>query len=205
MKTKKTLIIIAALALLIVLSGVIYASGMGKRLTDIFVPADEAEEFESSIFDAKGKVPEKTPDPYTELSTSDRFKAIATDEQKKLLEETERYDFLGPVSQYEKRMLQILGEIPENTPYITRERAVEILEGIDPASYASPDDYENAVVAAFNEIAAAPEFDGGSGMRIAVYFTDAAPTGYIRIRLGKVEYHKLSDDTVELLASCIEG
>ncbi|MBQ1817309.1 MAG: hypothetical protein II124_01620 [Clostridia bacterium] len=203
MKSKKIVIIIVSLAVLLIIGGIVYAAGMGKRLTNIFVPADEADEFEAE-FSGYGTQPERTLDPYTEMTTSDKFKAIATEEQKEQLRQTKRYDFLGTVDQYEKRMLQILGEIPEDTPYLTREKAVEILAGIDPSSFPTVDEFESAVIAAFNESAVAPEFDGGSGFHIVVYFTDAEPTGYIRIRAGVVDYHSLADGTVEVLSSIFQ-
>ncbi len=116
---------------------------------------------------------------------SDRFLVKATEEQKAELEAYAHYDFLGGQSWsvgYKRKMLQLLGELPEDAPRITLEQATRILNSIDMREYEDQEtEWIFIVSREFNKITGAPDWEGGSGMLRMCYFLDDEPMSYIML------------------------
>ena len=176
---KKILIITLVVVLFIVCGGLIAFAEASGALDGLFSGAPKVSEPE-------------------ELTLAERFEKYATDEQKKALEDSETYDFLGWKYWYERRIRIILGEIPEDSPRITLEQAREICEHFSKIEENDVDKRNAELVAAFSEYAV-PDYDGGSGFRSTFYFLDDEPTGYILIRWDSVTYYDLVNGTKEVL------
>ena len=169
----------------------------------VLVPPDQAEEFVAKLdAEAYERAEHKYVEPPYEPDVYERFEANATPEQKAELKAYARSFDIGNWIWYTRKQLELMGEIPEDTPYITLEQARKICSEFDPSAYPSIDSMENGLVMAFNAYSV-PDFDGGSGFRTIVYFLDAEPTGLISISLGRVVYKDLVNGTTEVLLSLI--
>ena len=124
---------------------------------------------------------------------------IASEDQKARLDNIQKEDFLGAVGTYTKQIKIIMNELPETVPNITKAQAIDICSEVNVEDYASADDFEYDITQRFNEIAGAPDFEGGSGFRRIVYFIDDAHSKYIIIRLGNVEYVDNETDECEVI------
>lgn len=99
---------------------------------------------------------------------------------------------------YVKQLKILYGEIPADAPYLTREKAIEICQGLTDL----PNDmgeFEWEVTKAFNAYAFAPDFEGGSGIIHRIYYTDESRNTYIDVMLGSVYYRDRSTKEMELI------
>lgn len=69
----------------------------------------------------------------------------------------------GSIGYYERAALTIIGDLPDNQKRLSLAEAEKLVDSKD-----NPRD----IVDAFNEIAGAPDFEGGSGITWAIYFLD---------------------------------
>lgn len=136
---------------------------------------------------------------YETVPLIDRAFDLANDTQKAQLEELKANNH-GPYDSYKKDIYLIMGALDPATPYLTREKAEEILAGIHPSENMDYSDYEAEVKARFDKYAGAPDYDGGSGIARAYYYTDASHTAMIRIWLGLVEYVDADGNAAKLAA-----
>ena len=84
----------------------------------------------------------------------------------------------------------IMGEIPEDTPRLTVEVAERICKAYPiPSENESPDKIDDDIEELFNEVAGAPDLDGGSGIHFRHYYlNDNDDSEYIRLTDGIVRY-----------------
>jgi hypothetical protein len=170
----------------------------------VLVPADQAEEFVAKLdAEAYERAEHKYVEPPYEPSVYERFEASATPEQKAELKAYAQSFDIGTWIWYTRKQLELMGEIPEDTPYITLEQARKICSEFDPSAYPSIDSMENGLVMAFNAYSV-PDFDGGSGFRTIVYFLDADGNRYIKISMGTVTYYDRVNNTSEELLSILD-
>ena len=119
---------------------------------------------------------------------------VATDEQKRKLCEIHDNRELGYWEEaYERRVAEIMGLIPENWPRVSVSDAKRILqEMIDEELITQEREFPtNLVKERFNEIAFAPDMDGGSGMICVRYYIDSTKTDFIEVSAGRyrARYH----------------
>lgn len=86
---------------------------------------------------------------------------------------------------YTRKILTIMGVMPEDAPYLTVEDAKRLIEEMK-AEGILDDFYSNAYLVRdrFNTVATAPDMDGGSGFTIIRYAVDADHVKYIEIHSG---------------------
>lgn len=124
----------------------------------------------------------------------------ATPEQREQLETFKAsLDSPGSCSDYPKQILLIMGDLPEDTPGITLEQARAIAATLDIDDFSRFEAQENEIIERFNEIAGAPDYDGGSGFRTAIYYVDGDPSKCIFICLGSIEYYDVTNHISETL------
>lgn len=133
-----------------------------------------------------------------------RCYSIASDEQKALLDNIEKDSSLGAVGTYTKQIKIIMNDLPETMPYLTKEQAISLCSTLNLGDYISTDEFEYAVAQLFNQVAGAPDFEGGSGIHRAIYYTDDTHAQYIVIRLGQVEYVDNQENTTETILSILQ-
>ena len=106
----------------------------------------------------------------------------------------------GLESGYIKQILILENKIPADAPYLTKEKAIEICNGLMDLP-TKEEKWENAVMTAFDEVAYAPDFKGGSGMTRIIYFTDETHSKVIMIAGFRVYYkdYDLPDAPLEIL------
>ena len=129
----------------------------------------------------------------------DYFERVATPEQKAELEEAEPIDGMHNKLYWKKKILQILGIIPEDLPHLTIEQALAVCEKLDPNDYEGPNSWERAVVIEMDKYAVTPDYDGEGGITIRRYLIDDVPTGYISVFGCGVTYRDLVNGTEEVL------
>lgn len=199
--TKKRVIIICVLGIMVLtMFGVAYASSTG-----LFTNGDAADLWaleQDALKDAQKAGKDNLIIEEADLLTRSYQNASA--EQKALLDNIDTEEFLGAVGTYTKQIKIIMNELPSNTPHITLEQAVNICSMIDIDSYDNVDDFEYAIAQQFNQIAGAPDFEGGSGIHRAVYFLDDDHSTYIIITLGCVKYVDTQSNVSETLLSTLK-
>lgn len=129
-------------------------------------------------------LPKETAEPNDIFSVSFRN---ANEEQKEKLMAIEG----GLVRAWHVREIKtIMGEIPEDTPRLTVEVAERICKAYPiPSENESPDKIDDDIAELFNEVAGAPDLDGGSGIHFRHYYlNDNDDSEYIRLTDGFVSY-----------------
>lgn len=121
------------------------------------------------------------------LSLYEKNYAKATDAQKKQLENIQTGKMSRYGHEYTKQILIIMGELPADTPRITLEQARSICKDIQEKN-PSYEEFAPTVLAAFNEIAGAPDYDGGNGLRFRDYYLNDQQTEVIRVFGTNVGY-----------------
>ena len=112
--------------------------------------------------------------------------SIATPEQETKLEGIHYDLYFGYVKEmYTRKILTIMGAIPEDAPYLTLDDANRLIAEMK-AEGLLDDIAENlySIRARFNAVATAPDVDGGSGFQIIFYAVDAEPKAYVAIHSG---------------------
>ncbi|MBR0136592.1 MAG: hypothetical protein IJM18_10330 [Clostridia bacterium] len=170
----------------------------------VLVPPDQAEEFVAKLdAEAYERAEHKYVEPPYEPGVYERFEASATPEQKAEIKAYAQSSNLGTWIWCTRKQLELMGEIPEDTPRITLEQAKKICAGFDPSEYKSVSELEYDLTRAFNTYTV-PDFDGGSGISIVTYLLDADGNRYIKISMGTVTYYDRVNNTSEELLSILD-
>ena len=155
-----------------------------------FIPASEAEEWIAEQEAKKEALMGKpTPDPEAGLSLYERSMRHANKEQKERLENIDHlgYTYVLP-DEFTKQILIIMGELPEDTPHLTYEQAIEIVNKYKLEDDTYLDLRTMQIMNDFNEIAGAPDVEYGSGISHIIYFLDDEYSSWIDISMGFVYY-----------------
>ena len=129
---------------------------------------------------------------------------VANEEQRAKLDEL--YDkYVNLSSEHEREIKIIMGELPEDTPRLTKEKAVEICKTavLDKETEDSTF-FETEIAKLFNQVAGAPDLNGGSGLDYKVYYTDDSGKRGISVSLGCVEYYDEISGAEEVLLNWLE-
>ena len=128
---------------------------------------------------------------------------FATDAQKQKLDEIQvrDTDSLGCFMVCVKDVMLVMGDLPEDTPYLTLEQVQAICNevaqmGFRPVDF---DDTEREVMTRFNAITGAPDYQGGSGITNTVYYLNAEHTEYVRVWRGTVRHYDSAGSETWLL------
>lgn len=125
--------------------------------------------------------------------------AAANDEQRARLEAL--FEEYGQDAGWHEREIRIImGELPEDTPRLTREKAIEICSDYDLKNNTS--DYSaflSDIVRLFNQVAGAPDINGGSGQTVILYYTDDSENYAISVSEISVRFFDLTTGTNEKL------
>ncbi len=105
---------------------------------------------------------------------------------------------LPEAGNYVKQLKILYGEIPSDAPYLTKEKAIEICQGLTNLPDHT-DEFEWEVTKAFNAYALAPDFEGGSGIMHRIYYTDESRNTFIDVSFGAVYYRNRSTKEMELI------
>ncbi|MBO7515613.1 MAG: hypothetical protein J6T47_08335, partial [Lachnospiraceae bacterium] len=183
--------------LLVVTGGVVYAassglfSDSGKELGP-----EDGEEYVKAIESRKAAITGVT---IPEIETSPYEKYIG---DSRIQKDRQR----GLESWYIKQILILENKIPSDAPYLTKEKAIELCNGLTNLPEMAESEWQNIVMASFDEIAFAPDFKGGSGKTRIVYYTDETHSKAVYIIGFSVSYidYDLSNTESELLFTAYE-
>lgn len=89
---------------------------------------------------------------------------------------------------YHRKIYQMMGLLPASTQRLTLEQAVNISKEIGPWKDGGLEEYEQRFIDAFNNIAKAPDYDGGSGIRTVIYFLNDEGTQNVEISCSYVRF-----------------
>lgn len=199
--TKKRILLICAVCAMIITLGCL---GVAAAVSGSFVEGDAADLWALEQDALKDVQLANDAPVVAEGDLYTKCYSIASDEQKKLLDNIEKDSSLGAVGTYTKQIKIIMNDLPETMPYLTKEQAISLCSTLNLADYISTDEFEYAVAQLFNQVAGAPDFEGGSGIHRAIYYTDDTHAQYIVIRLGKVEYVDNQENTTETILSILQ-
>ena len=182
--------------LLVMAGGVVYASSNGWFSNGGEEPnPDDGEEYCRVIESRKAAItgvtiPEVETSPYERYIGDSRIK-----KDRQGLSE----------NHYIKQILILENKIPEDAPYLTKEQAIEICNGLTDFPE-NVDACEQKIIDAFNEVALAPDFSGGSGTTRTVYYTDETHSKAIIVTLCHVLYkdYDMPDNMSEFIFSPLE-
>ena len=197
--SRKTLTIIIALACAVALAlGCIAVQALtagDKQKTDAPVNPPDSTNVEKVNYSSRIQFD----DP--ELLTRSYEKA--TDAQKQKLDEIQvrDTDSLGCFMVCVKDVMLVMGDLPEDTPYLTLEQVQAICNevaqmGFRPVDF---DDTEREVMTRFNAITGAPDYQGGRGITNTVYYLNAEHTEYVRVWRGTVRHYDSAGSETWLL------
>lgn len=114
---------------------------------------------------------------------------MANNDQKLQLENIQVKEVCGTKGNgnYVRDILIIMDEIPADTPRLTKEDAIRICESIE-GPFSNMREKEFAIVELLNEIAGAPDYDGGSGVQRRIYLINETGSEYVKVSHGRVRY-----------------
>ncbi len=108
----------------------------------------------------------------------------ATLEQREQLDAIFADHSIGSIGEWRRDVLITLGDLPADTPRLTAQDADELYDRV------GYDDLENE----FDRIAGAPDWVGGSGVHLVVYFLNDERTEAIILSLGDVIHCVFDED-----------
>ena len=166
---------------------------------------DPADQFVWEQYEKKAREQGKDVDHVRKtLDLFDSNYLVASEEQRAKLDELKE-KHLGSENEYEREIKIIMGELPEDTPRLTKEKAIEICKTAvfdkesEDSSY-----FEAEMGRLFDQAAGAPDRRGGSGIDYRVYYTDDSGKRGISVSLGCVEYFDEISGTEEILLNWFE-
>lgn len=125
--------------------------------------------------------------------------ALATEDQKQQLRAiNDNLYFEGYEKEYIREIKRIMGLIPEDAPYLTLEAAQSLIREMKEEGVLEEYFYHDffRIRDRFNEIAYAPDIDGGSGFSIVQYSINEDHTGFIEIHEAMgIRYYNYEDNT----------
>lgn len=190
MKKKMIAVILFALSLALVLTAVGCAAGKNE---------DQLAETEAETLPANetgnGETVVSAWDPNDPFES---YYEIATEEQRAKLDALYE-EYAGLSWEHEREMKIIMGELPEDTPRLTREDAERICASVDVKEHEYFEEFEEYVAGLFNEIAGAPDLNGGSGIAHRVYYTDDSEQISISVWCGTVTFYDEANGERETL------
>lgn len=179
-RPKKILLFIVAGICLVSSTAVVFASS--NAAPDWLQKADEwVEQKIKEKSDANGIKPIATA---SETGYSLYLNKAKSQEQKDALLKLQKDTSLG-WGEWKRNSLQIIGELPTNARRLKLEEARRIVKEKTDI---------NTITSAFNEIAGAPDWEGGSGVHLVVYFLDDAHKEGVLIRNGFSIFHVTKDE-----------
>ena len=116
--------------------------------------------------------------------------SIATPEQKELIENWER-DWPAQQNVYgcKKRLMQIMGFLPERETYITLQQVLKVYNNID-WNTVNQENMERVFCLGLDQYVGAADWEGGSGIHQSVYYLDGTYTKWIRVTATSVVYQE---------------
>lgn len=111
--------------------------------------------------------------------------ARATSEQKVELDKIIADNSIGLVGEWRRPVLITIGDLPKDQPRLTAEQAGEIYDSIGK---------DGNFVSEFNKIAGAPDFVGGSGIDLSIYYLNDDRSEAIHVLGGVVAAHYVFND-----------
>jgi hypothetical protein len=112
--------------------------------------------------------------------------AKATNEQKEELDKIIADKSVGLVGEWRRPVLIAIGVLPKDQPRLTAEQAGKIYDSIGKD--------ERTLESGFNKIAGAPDFVGGSGIDLAIYYLNDDRSEAIHVLGGVVASHYVFND-----------
>jgi hypothetical protein len=112
--------------------------------------------------------------------------AKATSEQKEELDKIIADNSIGLVGEWRRPVLIAIGDLPKDQPRLTAEQAGKIYDSIGKD--------EPALEREFNKIAGAPDFVGGSGIDLSIYYLNDDRSEAIHVLGGVVASHYVFND-----------
>lgn len=178
-------ILIWSLAISVGAIGIVYTAGaIDPRIEAILL-------LKGIKRDSKGRRVRYLPDQETSF---EYYYNKANDDQKKQLDGIRpEYDGIMLKYRYPKQVLIIMNILPEDTPNITVDQAIQKCKGIDQSFFDNLDSLDWELIQRLNTLAGAPDYYGGSGIISAVYFTNPEHTEYIVVRGGSVHFVSETD------------
>ena len=128
---------------------------------------------------------------------------IANEEQRAKLDALYE-EYVGLSWEHEREIKIIMGELPEDTPRLTKEAAAEICGKVGAREYGSPEVFEGYVAYLFDQVAGAPDLNGGSGISYHTYYLDDSQEIAVRIAGGVVEYWDKTNGESEILLRLLD-
>lgn len=122
--------------------------------------------------------------------------ANATEEQKVQLEAIQAERHGTPKDQWTRRILIAIDALSPNTPRLTLEVAQTLgsQQALQTTYKGDTNAFESNVIKAFNAIAGAPDWEGGSGIYRYCYYLNEEQTQAIYVMLGRVIYVEFEAD-----------
>ncbi len=119
----------------------------------------------------------------------------ANDKQKRQL--TNIQDAYQLPGDYTRQIMIIMGDLPRNTQRLSLSKAEKICESIKEeynAGNISDNELEYVICQRFNEIAGAPDFEGGSGIGRSIYHLNDTGSERLMVMFGVVIYWGEGED-----------
>ncbi|MGO4185895.1 hypothetical protein AB4Z17_32695, partial [Paenibacillus sp. TAF43_2] len=162
---KKFLLLMLVLTIVLIGAGSVFANEQFGR---IFVPKEDAEAY----IDQQLKLNNKDIT-YTQRNNNsneakpfyDDLYSGATKEQRVILDKLIEDKSMGLPGEWKRSALIAVGKLSSKTPRITLQEAERLRE-----KYEGSKQFSSDVVAEFNKIAGAPDWEGGSGIPRSVYY-----------------------------------
>ena len=184
---KKCVIVAVFITLIVLFAGICYATGISilpKTMTEWIAEQKRIKDEKSGI--------------NREKNIYESFYDIcynkATKDEKKQLEVVFNNKSFG-IGEWKRDVLIIIGDLPINQPRLTVDDVINIIER---------DVAYNDLTDQFNEIAGAPDFEGGSGIPRSIYFLDDAHTEAIQLMLNGIMHVVYNEDGTYIIKP-IEG
>jgi hypothetical protein len=112
----------------------------------------------------------------------------ASDEQKRQLDVIKNdKSMLLPPGQWTKRILVVMNELSADTPMLTMDqiKAIFLKENIKSLYGIDSKKFQHLILGEFNQIAGAPDYEGGSGVYGYTYFLNAERTEVVSFMEGE--------------------
>jgi len=123
------------------------------------------------------------------------FQEAQSETQIEQLQKLKNDTSLG-IGEWKRESLKIIGRIPKNQKRLTLESTNEIIKDLKTTD-------TNDIINSFNEIAGAPDWEGGSGISRTIYFTDETKKESIQIIFDDVKHIYTDKEGKQVAASLL--
>ena len=100
-----------------------------------------------------------------------------------MIENIER-EFGGFNYDYKKKILQIMGRLPSDTPILTVEQARAICAEVNDMGLEDWWEWRSELDRRLCAVTGAPDYEGGSGIGFTVYYLNGEHTRYLQVTIG---------------------